>query len=437
MIQPTFTIRQLLIGLVIPFVLFSFVLFSFVLSSCASAHNEFSNHPSLPCKYSVRDVGFVDVHGPTWQLRLLKPALEANEFESLAGHVAKILDRSNVGHLWLAANAEEAKQILASTEEQGVWGELLSPDGKKTPLSGLPNFDASDHIKRTVESLVQSENRNRLLMESSKRLCVVWVVESTNEEKNRLASQAADRAVATLEKQMWTLEKAVERPPIKIQITREQFEADLGLKLSFPNEDEPSVAIIYGQGRILGDVLSGSNIDGKKIVNLASITGRDCECDLDRQWLYGKQILHRWSLELERAAETTLNFDPHSNIVKAEVAQIIRKTGTRKDDSGFDSVNLGSGLVIHDLDALEKKSERQNSVNDGDSKSQKPNNVREEASNLEPTAGEDEVFMKSGDSKNSPETEASRFNFPWAMVGTVAILLVLTAAFFWLRIQGS
>ncbi|MFT5304459.1 MAG: hypothetical protein ACI814_005287, partial [Mariniblastus sp.] len=29
----------------------------------------------LPCKYSVRDVAFVNVHGRAWQLKLIKPSV--------------------------------------------------------------------------------------------------------------------------------------------------------------------------------------------------------------------------------------------------------------------------------------------------------------------------------------------------------------------------
>ena len=79
----------------------------------------------------------------------------------------------------------------------------------------------------------------------------------------------------------------------------------------------------------------------------------DCECDLDRDWLYGHQMVHRWTTNLENQALSTLNFDPFAAYVKSEVAAIVRKAG--RESSPGDAIDLGPGLIIHDLDAIESK----------------------------------------------------------------------------------
>lgn len=307
----------------------------------------------LPCKYSVRDVAFVNVHGRAWQLKLIKPSVvDPQQFGEWNQTLKSKLKNSNVGHVWLAQDSEQARSLGdALTSGQAIpQMVLVGPDGQGIDISQEVNEASSFESK--IDGLLTSPARKQILDKLVERLCVVLVVESGTEQ-DQVVNEIVKQAVGKIDKQMWMMEKPTDQGPAIVKISAKAIKQEKWLlaSLGIKPLQTPAVAIVYGQGRRLGEVLTGDAIEIQKIVGRASVCGHDCECNLNRDWLYGQQMVHVWDKALERRAEQSLSFDPHSAFVVAEVAQIIQKNANGLPPN--ERVNLGGGLLIHDLDALE------------------------------------------------------------------------------------
>lgn len=307
------------------------------------------------CKYSVRDVAFVNVHGKSWQLRLVRPAAVTQErFEKWNLALQNQLADSNVGYAWYDSDSDVGKQI-----------QLANPSTTQAPLMDLIRLsDASrplvvsspPQLEERVKRLVRSPSRDEIFSKLVDALCVFVLVQSGDKSKDAVVEAKVMAAVKRVNDQMWTLEKPTDTGPSIIIVPQENRSEEKWLlsSLGITDHQQPAVAVLYGQGRLLGEVLAGPKITVDAIVARASICGQDCECSLNRNWLYGVQILHQWNKSLERRAEASLDFDPNSAFVIAEVAQILQKNAGQINQAP--PVMLGGGLVIHDLADLDADS---------------------------------------------------------------------------------
>lgn len=307
------------------------------------------------CKYSVRDVAFVNVHGKSWQLRLVRPATVTPErFEKWNLALKNQLADSNVGYAWYDSASDIGKQI-----------QLANPSTAQAPLMDLIRLSDSDRplvvsspaqLEERVKRLVRSPSRDEIFSKLVDALCVFVLVQSGDKSKDAVVEAKVMAAVKRVNDQMWTLEKPTDTGPSIIIVPQENRSEEKWLlsSLGIIDHQQPAVAVLYGQGRLLGEVLAGPKITVDAIVARASICGQDCECSLNRNWLYGVQVLHQWNKSLERRAEASLDFDPNSAFVIAEVAQILQKNAGQINQAP--PVMLGGGLVIHDLADLDADS---------------------------------------------------------------------------------
>lgn len=394
------------------------------------------------CKYSVRDVGFVNIHSFGWRLILAKPnGIQPGEFGELEAQVRTSLQHSNVGHVWVAKDSSEWNQLVGKTvrnSEKEYWGVLTDDQECYIGLGGLVDgIKSPDAISTQLSQIVDSPFRNELLLSCSGRLCTIVLVESDNQKANEQARQLLDSSIIQIEKQMWELEKPTKKAPQGLVLKKEQLAKEKWLLKSITPQEltQPVFAIFYGQGRRLGEPILFENADIKKLTGRAATCGGDCECDLDRDWLYGHQIIHRWSAELERISAATLDFDPQSAFAKSEVAAIVRKPNRK--GSGLKSVDLGPGLIIHDLDPIEQKSNKadeskkepdshnvtsdeNSSTNKPDSSSEKPDHLVE---GLEPVA------------ETRGEQDQERIQLPSTLL--LGLVLVVGCTTIWFLVRGN
>ena len=386
------------------------------------------------CKYSVRDVAFVNVHGKSWQLRLVKPpAVEPERFEEWNLALREQLADSNIGYAWYDSDSDIGKQI-----------QLASPNAAETPLMDLVRLGAADsplavpspvQLEEGLRRLVQSPIRDEIFSKLVDDLCVFVFVQSGDESKDSSAKSELMAAVKRVNDQMWTLEKPTDSGPSIVVVPESRLSEEQWLitSLGITGDSQPSVAVLYGQGRLLGEVLSGDEITANALVTRASICGQDCECSLNRNWLYGVQVLHRWNKALERKAEASLDFDPNSAFVIAEVAQILQKNAGTVNQAP--PVMLGGGLVIHELADLEPGS-----------------NLEAELTGLAPSAPEpseldrkvvdvsEEISNKGAVKKTSETSEAMveedrkpAVAMPWAILIFFSGLVLVGAIWLFLR----
>ena len=311
----------------------------------------FASERVLRCKYSVRDVAFVNVHGKSWQLDLIKPeSANQSDFDDWNRILKQRLEPTNLGYAWHDRGSTRANQLAMDGLSPSLPSMALSNDkGVSIPLS----LDEANFENR-IDQIVQSPIRKQLTDQLTESLCVFLIIEGSDESKNASVKEIVVSAVEQIDRQMWMMEKASDKGPTIVQVDATDPTEQVTLRsigIDTASDTFPSVAILFGQGRLLGDVLAGDEIKKEKLVALASICGSDCECELDREWLYGSQMVHTWTSEHERIAEDSLEFDPKSAFIMAEISQILQKNS--RDGVANNRINMGPGLVMHDLDEVE------------------------------------------------------------------------------------
>jgi len=396
---------------------------------------EFRPATVIPCKYSVRDVAFVNSHQQPWSLRLLKPeGATADQLEDWNAILRSSLERTNIDFGWVDRDRllqERWQQELSNAKPDIKAGDLDTGIGfRLNSRQGTQHgYWKPDRLQETIDQLVESPLRTSLLNDLSRRLCVFLLIESGDEQQDALARQAVEQAVASVTQQMWSYEKAPEQGPAFHRLSSSEQEQEEWLLRSIDplplgrEFEKPLVVVLYGQGVVLGEPIEADDQLQERLVARASICGRDCECDLDKEWLYGQQILHRWTLAHERAAETSLDFDPHSSLVQAEVTQILQKSNPQGNAVGTDpAATLGGGLIIHDLDELEA-----------------PTESGEPAVHARTTADTDrpeEPGPLAGDitAADRPAEQAVP-RIPWFLLGSLTLGLLVLIGIFWQRLK--
>jgi len=155
----------------------------------------------------------------------------------------------------------------------------------------------------------------------------VLIVEGKNATKNQNALNEAKEAIREISGTLDQMPKVVNFPPDLLVIPHEKIQNEriLLMSLGIKEEEviEPSVAIIYGRGRIIGPVLQGNQITKKKLFNLLTVVGADCECGLNQSWVLGRMIPLRWESSVQSELVQFLGFDVESPLIKAEMSQIL------------------------------------------------------------------------------------------------------------------
>ena len=330
---------------------------------------------ALACKYSVRDVGFVDLAEDQYGVYLFlsdqaKPTMSrdaktiatATFLESnLSLQVAHLGEEPDHPSLWMA------KELGVESFPAAL---LRSPDGRslRLPLpGGSANPVSEDDLWNLMESTVGSPMRERLLTQVLDAFAVVVLLESSDSEQNTAASEAIDGAIESIKELMPRMPKPVDTPPSVLTVSSEDRDTEaimlwsLGFDLDLT--DEPQAAILIGRGRRLGPPLQGGLITRTKVQQMMALIGQDCECDLDRSWMQGPMVPLRWDSDQQQLAYNKLAFDPESPLVKAEISRILargpnaRGVTAGKSDVSMDALFLGYSEELVDAVAQEPDAE--------------------------------------------------------------------------------
>ncbi len=306
---------------------------------------------AMACKYSVRDLAFVDVHPSPWQLiAVAPPDIGTQQRETWRSIIDRTLEDTNLSPVW-TTDPKTISQFVTPYFQNATFDQpglvLLGPGDQSFPINAS---DAGGNWEQELGRVVQSPTRLEILDRVTQALCVLLVIEGAGgrSEIREIAESAARKSA----QQLWMLDKAPEHGPQVVMLPWEERVRERWLLQSLgivPESVEGAVAVIYGQARCLGEPLVEQDVTEDKLVRMAAVCGRDCECDLDKSWLYGTQLLHAWNRNLELAAERSLDFDPRSAMVIAESYQILRRNGSAHRTTVLPDAG---GLVIHELPDL-------------------------------------------------------------------------------------
>jgi hypothetical protein len=220
-----------------------------------------------------------------------------------------------------------------------------------------------------VEEVASSPLRQRLLESLVSHFAVILVSEGTEAAENDRVRAAAAGAVERFRERMPRLPKPVKSPPLVLTVTPAAGEADgnevaanastvaatevdwWALALDQGRRGEAQLVVLYGRGRRAGPVLRGGDISETAVLEVLTILGQDCECDLDRAWLRGPLLPLRWEEAQQSEVVRELGFDAENPMVKAEISRIVQRgpgvgaPRVRFDEAGGGFAELGYSEV--------------------------------------------------------------------------------------------
>ena len=293
----------------------------------------FYNSNTSACRYTVREIGFSDIGSEPYLIYIFtKSDTPEDDYSTIEKLSFALLYDANIKLRIINTDQEKDPVTLKYLDKFNFQtfpsAVFVTPLGESMvcPLN-YPgrSFDESAYLM--LESIVSSEIRNSLIDQLLRSYCVVLVVQGKNAESNKKAMQEAQGAVREISGSLNQLPKVVSSPPGILVIPRDKIndEKILLMSLGITEKEiiEPSVVIIYGRGRIMGPVLRGEQISNRRIFNLLTVVGADCECGLDNSWLLGRMIPLRWEGSVQAEVIQMLDFDVENPLVKAEMSQIL------------------------------------------------------------------------------------------------------------------
>ncbi len=309
------------------------------------------------CRYTVRDIGFVDLAGEEYLLaRVVReaPAGEALLNRDLGALGAALCRDTNlrVGALAASSSADDplAQALLASGLE-AAW--FLHREGLN-PLrfegldeGGVPLESLSEELKAAAKWAGSDAIRSEWTREALTSFATLWVIEGDDVTANSAAAEEVRLACAALER----LESSLPRPlryPVRVTTitAAEQKECAVtlwSLGLRDPSK-RPAVVALYGRAKRAGPVLVRDEIAELEILAQLALVGSSCECETDRRWLSEPTLPLRWGQAQQERAADLLGFDPQSPMVVAEVQRILAKV--QSGNPGTAAKGLGVGALL-------------------------------------------------------------------------------------------
>jgi len=285
------------------------------------------------CRYTVREIGFSDIGSMPYLIYVFtKSDMPEDDISTIKKLSSALLYETNVRLEIINVNEEKDSITQYRLDKHNIHSFpsalFISPQGESTICSfNYQGRSFDESVWLLLENLVSSTIRKSIVDQLLRSYCIVLVVEGKNASKNKNAIRAANEAVREISGTMDQMPKVVHSPPRILVIPQEKIHDEkillLSLGIKEENAMDPSVAIIYGRGRIMGPVLQGEQISKRILFNLLTIVGADCECGLDHSWILGRMIPLRWESQVQSELIQFLGFDVENPLVKAEMSQIL------------------------------------------------------------------------------------------------------------------
>lgn len=281
------------------------------------------------CRYTVRDVAFVDLGDANYRLEL---GLAESDPDTLGAIATSLLD-SNITY----ETSEDAPDRTAA---------LHHPDGRTLDLD-LWNSGALD--ASVLRDLTDSPLRRLVLDEVFSNYAFCLLVEGADAAKNDQAREVIDGALTELGTIYHAMPKAVGELPHLTTLAhdRRSTERVLLFALGIPDYgSEPSFCVLMGRGRRVGPVLTDEEISPTAVFGILQAVGQSCECDLDRSWMQGPRVPLRWDAAAKARVAQDLGFDAENPFVRTEISGILARGPERKERA--EGVTLEEALLAYE-----------------------------------------------------------------------------------------
>ncbi len=304
---------------------------------------------ALACKYSVRDVGFVDLDADGYRLVLCdQKDADPVRLDALRKAAEASLSDTNVSIESVRAGQtpeHPAFEFLRKRKQSRFPAAvLIAPDGRQLEIPLFQNGGAPtpDDLVNSLKELITSPIREQILERALSTHSVILLVEGANSGNNKRAHSIANEAIETIRRSMDSLPKPVGGPPeiVVMPVDRSVQESVLLWSLGITRDDPAAahLAVLFGRGRLTGTPLAVPGGTATELAARLEYVGRDCECELDRSWMQGAMFPHRWDLSLQEESTRKLGFDPDSPLVKYDMRRILARGAT----NGRQNLNIGN-----------------------------------------------------------------------------------------------
>ena len=265
---------------------------------------------AMACRYTVREIGFVNLDGRPWTLVQVGTGFDS----------PLTVDPIETNLQQLVVDPARDPNHPAVLTTGGTPGfVLLGPNGRTLDLDTTDPSTAS-------QLAVDSPIRSRIADGALDTFAYVLVIPGSDDAENARARSAAESAQNQLNALAPHLPRPVSNPLSVITLAREDLQRERVLlwSLGLDDSDQATLAVVYGRGRRAGPPIRGSFEDTELATQLA-LVGESCECETDRAWLKEPIAPLRWAGRNAGRAADVLGFDPASPMVQAEVTRILAR----------------------------------------------------------------------------------------------------------------
>lgn len=269
------------------------------------------------CRYTIREIGFSTLSKVTYVIYRIDQNTTAFPRQLELSFL-----KSNIKPYGLHSN-ETDNPIVAFAKSQNLTLPayvLVDKSGRMLPMSD------ADYKNNLKSSILSSPVQNQLLKNLPLNYASVLLIEGTNEDENRKAKAIIQGACDHITNIMPNMPKQVDVGPDMITISQDQYQKERVLLWSLGvenNPEKPLAFVMYGKGRIMGELINYESIVGGDVFKLLSIIGADCECGLDRKWLFGYQVPLDWPNQTRQDLSDRLGFDVDNPMVLTEMSRIL------------------------------------------------------------------------------------------------------------------
>ena len=166
--------------------------------------------------------------------------------------------------------------------------------------------NAAEELNLLCRDFVDSSARREMFSKLFGVHSVILMVEGTDEQDNQNTWEMITQTLPQVEQSLEFLPKPIKEPPHVIRLTVEEAADEKVLLWALGMNPEPTaetqVALLFGRGRKLGPILRFPEDPRRRFIQSLAVVGQDCECGLDRRWMQGAMVPHRWSAVEEKKA---------------------------------------------------------------------------------------------------------------------------------------
>lgn len=289
---------------------------------------------AVACRYTVRDIGFVDLRGNEFIVVVegesLRPQLEQIKNRLRDSNIGVSFDDGKESIDGEASSTDCSNQI----DPESTWSiSLLDSNGRRITLESSSSSTEVPDVKDVLEREIFETTLGKLGESTVDSFAQVILIEGTDASANENAHAVRDEAILAIRKIEPLLPRPLQYPVRTLTVTADQREHEQVLLWSLGidsenNSSSPIVAVVYGRGRLAGPVMVGDEIEVRETLAQLALVGESCECETDRAWLQERILPIDWPKDSRSVAVDLLGFDPDNPLVHAEVVRIVSRGPT-------------------------------------------------------------------------------------------------------------